>query len=213
VSRTASWLLLWGLLSACASAPTRGPEQLRAAYAQALRDDDPDAAYELLAEPAKSRISREAFRERWAASAPERARQLAAIDGLDRELSPAVMTGVTTHAGGRILHWVHVDGAWLVLDGLPATPDTATPAAAVRSFVRALRTLDLGALSALVDPTLVAQLREEWGSRADRIERALEDPHALTLSLDLRRAVLRYGATEQIVLEHGEHGWRIIDFE
>lgn len=200
-------------LAGCASRASRGPEQLRTAYADALRNDDPDAAYELLSPEAQARISREAFRERWRSNAGERKRQLAAMKELDGELARPVMAGVTTHDGGRVLHWAEVDGRWLVVDGLPGTYDTSTPSSTIRAFVRALRAMDFSGVATLVDPELAAQLREDWTSRAERIERALAEPDRLDLSLDLSRAVLRYGQTEQITLEQTERGWRIVDFD
>jgi hypothetical protein len=201
------------LLGACATKAARGPEQLRSAYAEALRRDDPDAAYDLLSAQAQSQMSREAFSERWRSNAKERERQLAGMKKLDADLQKPVMAGVTTHEGGRLLHWAHVDGRWLVVDGLPGTYDTSTPASTIRGFVRALRTMDFSGIATLVDPELAAQLREDWTSRAERIERALAEPDRLDLSLDLSRAVLRYGQTEQITLEQSERGWRIIDFD
>jgi hypothetical protein len=208
----------WGLLCiafvvACAHDPGRGPEQLRQAYADALRRDDPDAAYDLMSPEAQSRVSRDAFRERWKDDEKERKAQLAAIKDLDAGKGQPVMTGMTTHEGGGLLHWTHVNGQWLVVDGLPGTYDTATPAATIRAFIRALRTLDFHGVATLLDPELASQLREDWTSRAERIEKALGEPDKLDLSLDLRRAVLRYGTTEQITLEQTPRGWRIIDFD
>lgn len=210
------WLTLLAstlALGACATKAARGPEQLRSAYADALRRDDPDAAYELLSAQAQARVSREVFRERWRSNASERKHQLAAIKKLDADLQKPVLAGVTTHEGGRMLHWAHVEGRWLVVDGLPGTYDTSTPASTIRGFVRALRTMDFSGVATLVDPELAAQLREDWTSRAERIERALAEPDRLDLSLDLSRAVLRYGQTEQITLEQTDGGWRIVDFD
>lgn len=201
------------LMVACAHDPGRGPEQLRQAYADALRRDDPDAAYDLMSAEAQSRISREAFRERWEQDAKERKAQLNGIRKLDADHSQTVMTGMTTHEGGALLHWTHVDGEWLVVEGLPGTYDTSTPATTIRAFIRALRTLDFHGVATLLDPELASQLREDWTSRAERIEKALGEPDKLDLSLDLRRAVLRYGTTQQITLEQTPRGWRIIDFD
>lgn len=211
--RTSTLLLIGCLALACAHGAGRDPEQLRQAYADALRRDDPDAAYDLLSPEVQARVSREAFRDRWKRSADERAEQHKGIKKLDEELSQPVMSGVTTHEGGRLVQWTHVDGSWLVVSGLPGTFDTSTPAATIRAFIRALRTMDFQGLATLLDPELAAQLREDWASRAERIERALALPDKLDLSLDLSRAVLRYGTTEQITLEQTERGWRIVDFD
>lgn len=201
------------LTIACAHDPAHGPEQLRQAYADALRRDDPNAAYELMSPEVQARVSREAFEERWREDKKERKLQLAALKKLDGAESQPVMTGMTTHEGGALLNWTHLDGHWLVVDGLPGTYDTSTPASTIRAFIRALRTLDFQGVATLLDPELASQLREDWSSRAKRIEKALREPDKLDLSLDLRRAVLRYGTTEQITLEQTTHGWRIIDFD
>lgn len=201
-------LLLALLLAACRSSGARSPEALRDAYAQALRRDDPDAAYALLGPEVQARTTREAFRARWKASASERAAQTTALTDLPATHQRPISGGRTVH-GDRVLTWAQVGGRWQIVDGLPGLPDTSTPAQTIRSFLAALRAADLRTLEALVDDDLATRLRDDWNRRATAIEALLGQPGALEFSSDMQRAVLRYEPGRALTLEQTPIGWRL----
>jgi hypothetical protein len=200
--------LLSGLLPACRHAGARSPEALRDAYAGALRRDDPDAAYALLAPSVQATTTREAFRARWKASAAERAAALKALGDLPKTHARAIPAGQTVH-GDAVLRWAEVGGRYQIVQGLPGLPDTSTPAQTIRAFLTALRAADLHTLEALVDDDLAARLRDDWNRRATAIEALLGQPGAIEFSSDMQRAVLRYEPGRALTLEQTDVGWRL----
>jgi hypothetical protein len=209
-------LILVALLLApagCRQRSPRSPEQLRQRYAEALRQDDPQMAYALLAPEVQARVSPEEFARRWREEAKEHAHALEQIDGLDEAHAAAVQQGTTVHAGGRVLHWAKVGDHYFIVGGLPQLPDTSTPAQTIRSFLAAVRSADFTAFETLLATELLGKISEDWEARAAAIEKALEQPGAIEISADLARAELRYDAERAITLEQTEFGWRITALE
>ncbi|EDM78890.1 hypothetical protein PPSIR1_03438 [Plesiocystis pacifica SIR-1] len=204
-------LIALGLSSGCAASAKRSPQGLREAYAAALRADDPDAAYALLAPEVQARTDIESFRERWARNGDRHHDTLEAIDDLDDDRQGAVITGTTTHEGGVVIHWAQTRAGFLVVDGLPGIPDTSTPTSAARALVAALRSISAVQLERVLATTLIERLGEDWNARADAIEAALTDPGAITYSGDNTRAMLRYGGGRLITFEQTPQGWRVSD--
>src|SRR5690606_38067887 len=106
-------------LASCATRAPRTPERLYAAYMDALRRDDPSAAYALLSPELQATLPRAEFDARWKAQAAEHRAILAA-----REPNPPPIAyrGTTVHEGGRILVWAAAPGnkAFYVESGLPS---------------------------------------------------------------------------------------------
>jgi hypothetical protein len=195
----------------CAAGAKRSPEGLRDAYAAALRSDDPDAAYKLLAPDVQARTDIEEFRKRWAESRSQHEAALAALNELDDDRKAPVMTGTTTHEGGVVLHWAHTSKGFLVVDGLPGIPDTSTPAATARALVAVLRGISSAQLERVLATDMLERLGDDWNARADAIEAALEEPGSLSYSADNSRAVLRYGGGRVITFEQTSGGWRVAE--
>lgn len=199
--------------SACRGAGgSRSPEALRDAYAQALRKDDPDAAYALLGPHVQATTTREAFRARWKAESAERAQAQTALRDLPKTHQRPIPGGQTVH-GDRVLRWVEVGGRYQIVDGLPGLPDTSTPAQAIRAFLSALRAADLHTLESLVDDDLASRLADDWNRRATAIETLLAQPGALEFSNDMQRAVLRYEPGRALTLEQTPVGWRLTSLQ
>lgn len=208
-------LALVGLLGmtqlGCAAAAKRSPEGLRDAYAAALRGDDADAVYDLLAPDVQARTDPEQFRKRWEADKAQRKAALAALEGLDEDREAAVLTGTTTHEGGAVLRWTYTELGFLVIDGLPGLPDTSTPAATARALIASLRGISTVQLERVLASEMLERLGEDWKARADAIEKALEQPGSISYSADNSRAVLHYGAGRAITFEQTAQGWRIAE--
>ncbi|MFO7563362.1 MAG: hypothetical protein R6X02_12025, partial [Enhygromyxa sp.] len=196
---------------ACAAGAKRSPEGLRDAYAAALRADDPDAAYKLLAPDVQARTDVEEFRKRWADNRSQHEAALEALAKLDDDRKAPVLTGTTTHEGGVVIHWTHTSEGFLVVDGLPGIPDTSTPAATARALVAVLRGISSAQLERVLATDMLERLGDDWNSRADAIEAALEEPGSLSYSADNARAVLRYGGGRVITFEQTTGGWRIAE--
>jgi hypothetical protein len=195
--------------SGCAAGAKRSPEGLRDAYAAALRADDPDAAYALLAPDVQARTDIAAFRERWKKNESQHEAALKGIAKIDDDRKTAVLTGTTTHEGGVLMHWTHTSLGFLVVDGLPGIPDTSTPAATARALVAVLRGVSDIQLERVLATEMLERLGEDWIARADAIEAALEQPGSISYSADNSRAVLQYGAGRAITFEQTSSGWRV----
>ena len=191
---------------ACKPRAPRSPEALRDAYAAALRRDDADAAYALLAPELQATLSRDAFRQRWS---EQRQAALADLEAVDDARRAAVLGGTTVHRGGAVLRWAEVAGAYQVVGGLPGLPDASTPAQAVRAFIAAVRAADLDRLGALLSDDLRAHMENDWHDRALLIEARLAEPGGLELAADGESAILRYAPGRALVLVQGDAGWRI----
>jgi len=199
-------------LASCATRAPRTPERLYAAYMDALRRDDPSAAYALLSPELQATLPRAEFDARWKAQAAEHRAILAA-----REPNPPPIAyrGTTVHEGGRILVWAAAPGnkAFYVESGLPSQARLDTPAAAIRTFLAAIRQADRTLLLAVLHDDLRTALREDWESRVAAMEAALQRPGALEVSADRRRAELRYAQGRALRLEHGTAGWQVTGLE
>jgi hypothetical protein len=200
-----------GCTLGCAAGAKRSPEGLRDAYAAALRSDNPDAAYDLLAPDVQARTDREEFRARWAKNQAQHAARLAAIQDLGDDRKAAVLTGTTTHKGGVVIHWTRTSEGFLVVDGLPGIPDTSTPAATARALIAVLRGITSAQLERVLATEMLERLGDDWNSRADAIEAALEEPGSISYSADNSRAVLRYGGGRAITFEQTTQGWRVAE--
>lgn len=197
------------LAPACASQKIRTPEALRDAYAGALRRDDPEAAYRLLAPEVQARISRDEFVRRWRESPGEREVALADLEAVGDDQKAALLGATTVHEGGAVLRWAEVAGAYAIVGGLPGLPDTSTPAQAIRAFIAAVRSADLDRLAGLLSEELRARMADDWQERVDLIEARLGEPGAVELSADGSAALLRYAPGRWLSLEPSASGWRI----
>ncbi len=198
---------------ACASQAKRSPEKLRDAYVDALRRGDAKAAYALLSPELQKQIPYAEFAARWKAHDDERAAAVAGAAKLSEAQREPVLEGTTAHAGGRVLSWTESDGRWYVVDGLPGTPTTTTPAQTIRALIAAVRTTDMTRIRALLGDELADAIGEDWQARVEAMEAALDRPGSIELSSDLRRAELRYEQGRVLTLQQTPRGWRITSLE
>lgn len=201
------------LLACNKPSATTSPERLVAAHLKALDDDDPAAAYALLAPEVQAKTPYPEFEARWRADKKEHEAMLAAAKAMDDRLRTAILGGTTVHEGGHVLTWTQIDGEYVVTSGLPGRVHTATPAAAIRAFIAAVRSADWDEVTALMTDDLAAELRRDWERRADAIEAALQKPGTLQLSSDLHRAFIRYDPQHVLTLEQTAAGWRIVSLQ
>lgn len=211
------WILVLALalpsVAGCAPRGSRSPEAARDAYLDALRKDDPEAAYALLAPDVRARVDYASFLARWKADGAERKATLDAAKAIDRGRVVAGHTATTVHEDGVVLQWAELDDRWFVTGGLPPASRASTPAEAIRSFLGALGVGPLGNAQAFLSAELADALREDWAARTEAIEAALARPGAIELSEDLLRAQLRYEPQRVIVLEQTPRGWAITSIE
>jgi hypothetical protein len=207
------WIVVVLALAGCAASGPRSPEALRQAHLDALAKNDPKAAYELLAPEVRARVDYASFAARWKADAKERAATREAAKKLPSALREPIKGGTSVHEGGVVLGWTQIGGKWLVVSGLPGDRPAATPNDAIRGFITAARTTDLGGVTRYLSAELAESIRRDFSARVDAIEAALAKPGAIELSDDLRRAQLRYEPSRVITLEQTPQGWKITALE
>ncbi|MEE9384826.1 MAG: hypothetical protein V3V08_15595 [Nannocystaceae bacterium] len=205
---------IWGplcgiILMGCRAPSPRSPEALRDAYAEAIRHNDPDAAYDLLSPGAQAHTERAAFGARWAKQQRELRATLGDIESLDEPLRRPLLRGRTAHPSGRVIHWQHADGRYWVVAGLPGPPDLSSPEHAVRALIDILRADDHSALEGVMTEELAQQRADRWAVLADALEAALAKPGAVERSESRDRAVLRYAPGRRVVLAHDGAQWRV----
>ena len=208
-----SLMTVLALAPACASRTIRSPEALRAAYADALKRDDPKAAYALLSPELQAKTSLEEFTARWSAEAADHEAAAADLEALSPERSAPLLRGTTVHSDGTILSWSGSSGEYQITAGLPGIANISTPAQALRAFIAAIRSADLVALEAVLSEELRARINDEWEARADAIEERLAVPGAIELSADSQQALLRYDRGRSIALIQSPSGWQITSLQ
>jgi hypothetical protein len=197
----------------CATQGARSPERLRDDYVRSLQGDDARAAYAMLSPELRAETSFEDFDARWKANAAERKDMAAEGKGLSKPLREPIRSGTTVHEGGRVVRWTDVGGRYYVVDGLPGTPQTATPGQTIRALIVAVRATDLSSIRILLGEDLATAIDEDWSARVDAMEAALDRPGSIELSSDLRRAELSYEPGRVLTLEQTPRGWRITSLE
>ncbi len=211
--RLAPILCAVAILASCSRAQHRSPEQLRESYIEALPGSDAKSAYDMLSPQVQAEVPYADFEARWKGEAAERKARLQTARALSPEDAVGLRGGTTAHTGGKVLTWSELDGVYYVTSGLPGTPQSSTPAQTVHALIEAVREADLGGVRVLLSDRLAEALAEDWQTRVDAIEAALDRPGSIELSPDLRQAELRYDTGKALTLEQTPHGWRITALE
>lgn len=210
------WTLLALLLSACA-ARQGSPEVTVRSFADALDDGRYEAAYALLGESYRRRVSLEDF-VRHIEAHPQEARELAAL--LAHPAETEAITARVPFPDGDALELVWEDGRWRVVGNTVDFYDQSTPRAALRSFVRAMERRRYDVVLRFVpeadrEGMTVEHMREAWeGEGREEIDRLVANLRAnLDRPIEIvgDRATMTYGDsyTVQFVREDGV--WRIED--
>ncbi len=205
MNRAASFVCATAL--AC-SMRARTPEMLRDRYLQAVRTDDPRAAYALLSPRSQAALPYANFEQRWREQASDRA---ALVQTANTQPLQVRKSGVTHHRNGQSVQWTEVDGRFVASAGVPWHAARRTPADAVTALIAALRRGDTAELTGLLAPSLVAAQRAAMLEQTEALQAALREG-AFAISHDGQRAELRYGVDRMLVLEHAAHGWQVLAF-
>ncbi len=210
------WTLVALLLSACA-ARHRSPEATVHRFAEALDRGRYAAAYALMGESYRRRVSLEDF-ERHLRTYPEEARELSAM--LAEAGDTEEITARIPFPDGDALDLVWEDGRWRVAGDVVNFYDQSTPRAALRSFVRAMERRRYEVVLRFVpeadrEGMTVERMREAFeGEGREEVERLVANLRAnLDRPIEVvgDRATMTYGDsyTVQFVREDGV--WRIED--
>jgi hypothetical protein len=201
----------------CASRP--GPAQAAHLYVAGVEHDASEAAYDLVHEDLRSRLSLEEFKRRLHDDRERALQDAVRVDQATQD--PEALWIFAECAGGVLLQYE--DGDWKLAASSLDFYSQASPLEAIRSFVRAFRAgrfdvlarlvgRDLSGLSAGPRPKTDPQIatEAELADTVDSIALALEDPQIEVLG---PRARMSYGAAKSIELVlHGPE-WKIEDYD
>ena len=199
-------------LAACARVGQAPPAQRGVtALIAALRADDPRAAYALLAQGTRTRVSFEEFALQWKASPAERAWQADRLDAALRATPDVDERARVTYPDGRTVGLEREGARWRLEDALVSRVRAARPRDAIKMFAQALRQRDLEGLLR----TLTLRRREGLGRQVEGFLAGLDrkvDGKLEQVGTD--RAELRWdehGLRFRIVLRREDDEWRIDD--
>ena len=201
----------------CGAGRSNAPEATLDRFAHALRFEDYEDAYALLAAPYRAQVPYDEFVRRVRESPDEVTTLLALLASLD---APADVTAELRYGEGEALRMVLENGEWRIEGNVVDFYDQSTPRAALRSFVRAMERRRYDVVLRFVpradlEGRSEERMRAAWESESRaEIERLLE---SLRASLDNPieevgdRATMAYGQryTVQFLREDGV--WKIED--
>jgi hypothetical protein len=213
VRRTVSALLLATTLAACgATVGTSAPasDGVRS-LVQALRSDDPHAAYELLSADARKQVSYDQFALEWKQYASERAWQARALEESLKGDPDVGERAQVSYRDGKMVQLQRDGAAWRLQQPLVGRARATQPRDAIRELADALHHKDLaGALALLTSRRRDGIARQIEGFVAGldkRIDGKIEE-------IGTDRAELRWdenGIRFRVVLRKEDDEWRIDD--
>jgi len=193
-------------LSACGSSQraARGQQLLLKKYIAAVQGNQPEAAYGLLSEEVRRRVSKAEFTSRWKQVRRELRQQAKQLQvRLDKPI-PASAT-VVYDAGVEAKLSTSKDDFWKIDEGISVTFQTLTPIDAVRAFLKAVRSGQYRTvMSLMAEPT-----RNEVERWLVEMEKSLSEGITVTGN----RAEVRFGKDYFIKLVRVKDQWKILDFK
>jgi len=192
------------------------PDATVEAFAAALRQNRPEAAYGLMSRAYRLRVSLEEFR-RHLRDNPAEARET--VTALSRREGHAVQEAIVRYADGEEVELSREGGSWHINSNLVDFYDQGSPRAALRSFVRAMQRGRYDVVLRMVpnadrEGMTVEAMEQAWsGEGREEVERLLA---TLRANLDAPieqvgdRATMPYGDHTALLLR--EDGvWKIED--
>jgi hypothetical protein len=181
------------------------------ALVNALRGDNPRAAYELMSAAARKKISYDEFALQWKQTAPERAWQARVLEESLRG-DPDVGERAQVGFGGRRVQLEREGNAWRLDSALISRSRATRSREALKLFAEAIKRRDVNAVLGV----LTTRRREGLARQIEGFLSGLEK-HVHTARIDesgTDRAVLRWdegGIRYRIVLRKEEEEWRVDD--
>lgn len=209
------------LTIACGSSRPQAltPEQTVTAFARALSEGKLEAAYALMSDDYKARVSLEAWKKQLGENAQE---VFEVSNTLSRVRGPAREEAVLRHGEDGELRLRKVGDRWLVTTDVVNFYDQSTPRAAIAAFVRALSRQRYDILMRLVpnadkEGMTTERMQAAWSGEArEEVERMLE---SLRTHLDApievvgNHATMPYGDHARVQLVREDGVWKVEDPE
>jgi hypothetical protein len=209
------------MLSGCATGPEqpRTPEATVIAFARSLSEGNLLAAYGLMSDDYRSRVSFESWKKSLEANSQEVAEL---SNSLSHVRGPAREQAVFDHEGQSDLVLVRNGEQWQLATDPARFYDQSTPRSALRAFVRALERKRYDVLLRLVpnadkEGMTTKSLEQTWGgSQRDEIERLLNNlRNQLDQPIEIagNHATLPYGQRMRVQFLREDGHWKIEDPE
>lgn len=202
------------LLTACASA---GPQQTVVRYGDALREDDPEVAWEQLTPELRSQTTFEEFKARW--HDIRTATEPALEEMAEAEQSAAIVSAELRYNDyDQVTLRLDPSGAWKITGGVLNVYAQKTPRETLTSFVRAMDHRRYDILMRFI-PSDYAQhmtteeLKHDFERRSaeiDELVSALKAALGNPIRERGQRAYMKYGQRELVMVREGDV-WKVED--
>ena len=199
-------------LAACGapSAPSAPAANGVRAYLNALKSDNPRAAYNLLAASARKQVHYDEFARQWKQTANERAWQIKALEeGLKGNPDVGERARVT-FSDGKVVPLERDGQRWLLESELVSRSRAKRPRDALRVFSDALSSRNVGALLGVLTQRRRDGLMKQIGGFASGLDKRINEK----LEEYPDRAELRWdenGIRYRVVLRKEDEEWRVDD--
>lgn len=193
------------LASACGRPATNGPQGALRRYINAVRANQPLAAYALLSPQAQKSLPKEEFLDRWRRFRPELLHQAKEMEAAlaDKLLRLNAQVALPQGQTRRLRY----EKGWRLSDGVH-TIAAKTPRDAVLALIAAAERRDYQAVKAMMTPRVAKAFEEQIDKRIKAVRAGLAQ--GLRVSGD--RASLRFGRFKLELVKVGGR-WRVYDFD
>jgi hypothetical protein len=200
-------VVLLPLLVACSGVAKTGPQETLRRYVHAIESDHPTDAYVLLDESIRKQMTPTEFIARWKSLRVELQAQAVQLKPLLGK--PVKARAQVSFPSGARASLSYADDLWKIDDGIALSGGAATPADALRAFIRAVESRNYE----LVMRFLARSVRDSI--ERDITERVAKLKHALNHEIEVTggRARLQYDPRYKIELIQEEGEWRILDLD
>ena len=184
------------------------------AYIDALRGDDPRAAWSLLAKAARQQTTFDEFRDQWESSETERAQQAERLETLLQRDADLGERAAVEYDDGKTAFLRREDGDWRLDTGILSRTVAGAPRDAIALFSKALKQRSFERVLAILTRQRRDALSREVGRFASSLERNRSSVAILQTAPD--RAVMRWeddGVLYRIQLAREDGEWRVDDFD
>ncbi|MCC6751196.1 MAG: hypothetical protein IT371_26325 [Deltaproteobacteria bacterium] len=199
--------LAWAVGSGCAAGPARGPQDALRRYVNAIRDDQPQAAYALLDENTRRLMTQNEFTARWKTLRPELLTQASQVRA--RVDQPFPITAKLNYPGGTRAQLRFAEGAWRIDGGVSVALQSGSPAEALKAFVRAVEQRSYEAVMKLLARSVRESVERDINERLTKLKEAMKGE----IEVNGDRARLQYDPRYKVELVNEDGQWRIADFD
>lgn len=185
-------------------------------FAEVLRSDDPEPAYQLLSEELKQQITFEEFAAQWQKTGPER---VARATTLEEELKSDAQfdeQARMVYPDGKTVYLSREDSVWLVDAAMVSRYHAGRPHDAISIFAQALADRDYEALLRILTERRREGIGKQVESFLDSLLKRMASPDNALELIGKDRAEMRWDdgtKRYKLILRREGEEWRIDDIQ